>query len=64
LIRHPAQNRAITPGESIPEDETRAHAHTNRGWRNRYRVPPYALYWPKPEALDGTWNLPPLQRVK
>jgi hypothetical protein len=22
------------------------------------------LYWPKEEALDGTWKLPPLQRVK
>jgi hypothetical protein len=22
------------------------------------------LYWPKPEALDGTWTLPPLQRVE
>lgn len=22
------------------------------------------LYWPKPEALDGSWNVPPLQRVK
>ena len=22
------------------------------------------LYWPKPEALNGTWNQPPLQRVK
>jgi hypothetical protein len=22
------------------------------------------LYWPKPEALDGTWKLPPLMRVK
>lgn len=21
------------------------------------------LYWPKPEALDGTWTAPPLQRV-
>ena len=20
------------------------------------------LYWPKPEALDGTWKLPPLTR--
>ena len=22
------------------------------------------LYWPKEEALDGTWTMPPLQRVK
>ena len=22
------------------------------------------LYWPKPEALDGTWKLPPLERVQ
>ena len=22
------------------------------------------LYWPKKEALDGTWTMPPLQRVK
>jgi hypothetical protein len=22
------------------------------------------LYWPKPEALDGTWRLPPLKRVE
>ena len=22
------------------------------------------LYWPKPEALDGTWNMPPLARVQ
>ena len=22
------------------------------------------LYWPKPEALDGTWQLPPMQRVR
>jgi len=22
------------------------------------------LYWPKPEALDGTWKLPPLTRVE
>jgi len=22
------------------------------------------LYWPKPEALDGTWKLPPLKRVQ
>jgi hypothetical protein len=22
------------------------------------------LYWPKPEALDGTWKLPPLQMMK
>jgi len=22
------------------------------------------LYWPKPEALDGTWNMPPLERVQ
>jgi hypothetical protein len=22
------------------------------------------LYWPKPEALDGTWKLPPLTRVQ
>jgi hypothetical protein len=22
------------------------------------------LYWPKPEALDGTWKLPPLTRIK
>jgi len=21
------------------------------------------LYWPKPEALDGTWQLPPLRRI-
>jgi hypothetical protein len=21
------------------------------------------LYWPKPEALDGTWTAPPLVRV-
>ena len=21
------------------------------------------LYWPKPEALDGRWKVPPLQRV-
>lgn len=21
------------------------------------------LYWPKPEALNGTWKLPPLMRV-
>ncbi len=21
------------------------------------------LYWPKPEALEGTWKLPPMQRV-
>ncbi len=21
------------------------------------------LYWPKPEALDGTWTQPPLQRL-
>jgi hypothetical protein len=22
------------------------------------------LYWPKPEALDGTWKQPPLHRVQ
>lgn len=22
------------------------------------------LYWPKPEALDGTWKAPPLERVQ
>jgi hypothetical protein len=22
------------------------------------------LYWPKPEAIDGTWKQPPLLRVK
>ena len=22
------------------------------------------LYWPKPEALSGAWQAPPLQRVK
>lgn len=22
------------------------------------------LYWPKKEALDGAWTMPPLQRVK
>jgi len=22
------------------------------------------LYWPKPEALDGRWSAPPLQRLK
>jgi hypothetical protein len=22
------------------------------------------LYWPKQEALDGTWKLPPLKRVQ
>jgi hypothetical protein len=22
------------------------------------------LYWPKAEALDGTWKLPPLKRVQ
>jgi hypothetical protein len=22
------------------------------------------LYWPKPEALDGTWKQPRVQRVK
>lgn len=22
------------------------------------------LYWPKPEALDGRWHMPPVQRVK
>jgi hypothetical protein len=22
------------------------------------------LYWPKAEALDGTWRLPPLKRVQ
>ena len=22
------------------------------------------LYWPKAEALDGTWKQPPLQRVQ
>ncbi len=22
------------------------------------------LYWPKQEILDGTWNLPPVERVK
>jgi hypothetical protein len=22
------------------------------------------LYWPKPEALDGNWNMPPLERVR
>jgi hypothetical protein len=22
------------------------------------------LYWPKPEALDGTWSMPPLERVE
>lgn len=21
------------------------------------------LYWPKPEALDGTWTAPPMERV-
>jgi hypothetical protein len=21
------------------------------------------LYWPKPEALDGTWSMPPLERI-
>jgi hypothetical protein len=21
------------------------------------------LYWPKPAALDGTWSMPPLERV-
>jgi hypothetical protein len=25
---------------------------------------PMRLYWPKPEALDGTWKQPPLQKVK
>src|SRR5262249_61892390 len=24
---------------------------------------PMRLYWPKPEALDGTWKQPPLKRV-
>jgi hypothetical protein len=27
-------------------------------------VPKVRLYWPKPEALDGTWKLPPLKRVQ
>jgi hypothetical protein len=22
------------------------------------------LYWPKPEALDGTWKQPPLRRAE
>jgi hypothetical protein len=22
------------------------------------------LFWPKPEALDGKWKQPPLQRLK
>jgi len=22
------------------------------------------LYWPNPEALDETWNMPPLERVQ
>ena len=22
------------------------------------------LYWPKPEALEGKWKAPPLERVK
>jgi hypothetical protein len=22
------------------------------------------VYWPKPEALDGTWKQPPLQRAE
>ena len=22
------------------------------------------LYWPKPEALDGTWKQPPMQRAQ
>lgn len=23
-----------------------------------------AVVWPKPEAIDGTWKLPPLERVR
>jgi len=22
------------------------------------------LYWPKPEALEGTWKQPPMRRVQ
>jgi hypothetical protein len=25
---------------------------------------PMRLYWPKEDALDGTWKLPPLTRVE
>ena len=42
-------------------EETLECPHRSVGQRRLLLV--MRLYWPKPEALDGKWVVPPLQRV-
>jgi hypothetical protein len=62
----PSLKRDVDGGITLHVQAASPGAERESNWLPAPKGPFFAvlrLYWPKPEALDRTWSVPPLQRV-
>jgi hypothetical protein len=62
----PSLKRDVDGGITLHVQAASPGAERESNWLPTPKGPFFAilrLYWPKPEALDRTWSVPPLQRV-